>query len=49
MKADEKIEELNRVIDALTKSKEKDAKNFYQQKHRSEKRIVELEARVQEL
>ena len=29
MKADEKIEELNRVVDAVTKSKEKEQKNFH--------------------
>lgn len=30
MKADEKIEELNRVVDTVTKAKEKEQKNFSQ-------------------
>jgi hypothetical protein len=37
MKADEKIEELNRVVDLLTKTKEKDYKFFIVQKNKYEK------------
>eukprot|EP00347_Sterkiella_histriomuscorum_P007411 403349026 len=48
MKADEKIEELNRVVDMLTKTKEKDYKNFHFQKKQYEKQIKELQAQLEE-
>ncbi|CDW89336.1 UNKNOWN [Stylonychia lemnae] len=48
MKADEKIEELNRVVEMLTKAKEKDYKNFNFQKAKYEKQIKELLQKLEE-